>query len=250
MTETPNFFAMIPANVRYSKDLQPREILLYAEISALCTVTGFCWARNKYLAEKLGVSVSHISRMIQSLQDKGYIRIVIDKMDGNARRIYLDMTAHMIEPDEKKAVGETPISTDADTLSASMPIPIRMDDDSIYNDINIKINKTKKERDKPPLISLSQTKFAQAFPDKAIDCVFDDAKYDIDVLLYRVEHTPFLKLNSNITLKSCIKHYDKIISGGYKPYEASHCLPVGIVRHDYTDEEFKSMFTDLNKVAF
>ena len=35
MTEKPNYYAVLPAIVRYDNDLKPNEKLLYAEIVAL-----------------------------------------------------------------------------------------------------------------------------------------------------------------------------------------------------------------------
>ena len=76
MKESPNYFAIIPANVRYDKDLRANEKLLYGEISALTGATGYCFARNKYFAELYGVSERVIRKWINDLAGKGYIEIV------------------------------------------------------------------------------------------------------------------------------------------------------------------------------
>lgn len=76
MKECPNYFAIIPANVRYDKDLRPNEKLLYGEISALTGATGYCFARNKYFAELYGVSERVIRKWINDLAGKGYIKVV------------------------------------------------------------------------------------------------------------------------------------------------------------------------------
>lgn len=67
------YYAIIPANVRYDKDLAPNAKLLYGEITALCNEKGYCWASNQYFAELYGVSVLSIKRWINSLVTKGYV---------------------------------------------------------------------------------------------------------------------------------------------------------------------------------
>lgn len=67
------YYAIIPANVRYDKDLVPNAKLLYGEITALCNEKGYCWASNQYFAELYGVSVLSIKRWVNSLVTKGYV---------------------------------------------------------------------------------------------------------------------------------------------------------------------------------
>ena len=75
--ETPQnkgYIAIIPAIVRYDKDLKPNEKLLFGEISALMDAKGFCWASNKYFAELYDVAVETVSRWITHLVKKGYVK--------------------------------------------------------------------------------------------------------------------------------------------------------------------------------
>lgn len=44
--ERPSYFAVIPASVRYDERLKPSEKILYAEITALINIKGYCYATN------------------------------------------------------------------------------------------------------------------------------------------------------------------------------------------------------------
>lgn len=81
MEEQPNYFATIPANVRYDEDLRANEKLLYGEITALSSKFGECWASNNYFARLYKVTPQAISLWINHLKDKGYITIEYIKKD-------------------------------------------------------------------------------------------------------------------------------------------------------------------------
>lgn len=87
MEERPNFYAVIPANVRYDKRLKPIERLLYGEITALCNQEGYCFAKNVYFAKLYDCAIETISRYLTNIANCGYIKIVIE--NGYIRKIYL-----------------------------------------------------------------------------------------------------------------------------------------------------------------
>ena len=74
--ETPTFYTMLPAAVRYDKNLKPAEKLLFAEISALTNVTGYCYASNAYFQELFNASTRTVQGWLKHLQDCGYIAII------------------------------------------------------------------------------------------------------------------------------------------------------------------------------
>lgn len=76
------YYAIIPANVRYDKDLVSNAKLLYGEITALCNEKGYCWASNQYFAELYNVSDRTIKNWISQLADKGYIQRSVKYREG------------------------------------------------------------------------------------------------------------------------------------------------------------------------
>ena len=73
MEEKPNYYAIIPADVRYDPNLTSTEKLLYGEITSLTQKTGECWASNKYFANLYDVEPQSISRMIKHLTEREHI---------------------------------------------------------------------------------------------------------------------------------------------------------------------------------
>lgn len=88
MEQQPSYYSILPANVRYDKDLSASEKLLYSEITALCGKTGECWAKNKYFADLYGVSDRTVRSWISNLVDKGYVQSCMNE-DGNERKLKL-----------------------------------------------------------------------------------------------------------------------------------------------------------------
>jgi hypothetical protein len=82
MNEKPNYYAIIPANVRYDNELKDKAKLLYGEITSLSTKDGYCYASNKYFANLYNVSTTTISLLIKNLVDKGYVESEIIYKEG------------------------------------------------------------------------------------------------------------------------------------------------------------------------
>lgn len=79
MSYQPNYYAIIPANVRYSKALEPNAKLLYGEITALTHKEGYCWASNDFFASLYDVDERTIKRWLQSLREQGFIKVELKK---------------------------------------------------------------------------------------------------------------------------------------------------------------------------
>lgn len=99
----PAYHAVIPADVRYDTRLKASAKLLYGELTALCDRTGYCWASNKYFAQLYGTSDRTVERLLQELEDCGYIiREVLrdNKNNVTQRRIYAG--AFLVIPSRQK----------------------------------------------------------------------------------------------------------------------------------------------------
>jgi hypothetical protein len=72
----PNYYAVIPAEIRYSKKLTPNAKLLYAEITALCNMNGKCTASTEYFCRVYEVSRVSIQKWLKNLEDNNYIKRV------------------------------------------------------------------------------------------------------------------------------------------------------------------------------
>jgi len=85
----PSFYAIIPATVRYDKNLPPRAKLLFAEITALSNKSGFCYASNEYFAALYDVHKNSISRLISKLEKQKHIKLSTFKTPtGTGRSIH------------------------------------------------------------------------------------------------------------------------------------------------------------------
>ena len=87
------YYSVIPAIVLYNKELKANEKLLYAIITSLACKEGYCFATNKYLAEKLGVNHKTISSWISDLSKRNFISVEVIR-NGNKqiiqRKIYIN----------------------------------------------------------------------------------------------------------------------------------------------------------------
>ena len=92
MKEQPNYYSIIPAHVRYDKELKPMEVIMYGELTALSNKYGYSYASNNYFAELYNVHKKTVSTWISNLKEKGYIETVVirdESMTVTERRIYI-----------------------------------------------------------------------------------------------------------------------------------------------------------------
>ena len=118
MKETPNYYAIIPANVRYA-DLKPNAKLLYGEITALSNKHGFCFASNKYFAELYKVNKNTISSWISDLKNYGFITVKIERnIDNQITKRCIGILKKMDNPiHEKLKYNNTSINTTSNNIS-------------------------------------------------------------------------------------------------------------------------------------
>lgn len=93
--ENPSYYAVIPANVRYSK-ITPNAKLLYGEITALANKKGYCYASNSYFAGLYHVSEVSVSKWIKELVDEQFITRELIYKDGSKEILnrYLRIVNH------------------------------------------------------------------------------------------------------------------------------------------------------------
>ena len=131
--EKPNYFGILPANVRYDKNLKPMEKILYTEISSLTNKDGYCYATNSYFSKLYEVHKNTVGTWINNLEKQGYIKTVLIYKKGTKeiieRRIYINQK------------NDTPINENVDTYQQKDLEPINEKIDTPINE-NIEENNT------------------------------------------------------------------------------------------------------------
>ncbi len=98
--EKPGYWAVLPAQIRYDPAIPPNAKLLYAEISSLTDVRGYCYASNAYFEQLYELSERTISRLIRTLEKAGYISVE-DGDGGKAqRKLYAGVNPLQAPPDK------------------------------------------------------------------------------------------------------------------------------------------------------
>ena len=89
MRDAPNYYAVLPANIRYADDLSCLQKLLYAEISALSNKDGFCYASNQYFADLYKKDPTWVSKSISDMQKKWYLKLDRENSSWFVRKIFV-----------------------------------------------------------------------------------------------------------------------------------------------------------------
>lgn len=104
-----SYYAIIPASVRYDKNLSPNSKLLYGEITALSNEKGYCWANNAYFSHLYDVSNRTITNWVNELKKAGHIIVNYERSDveGYAKR-YIMLSDTNIHSKGRKKTSVTP----------------------------------------------------------------------------------------------------------------------------------------------
>jgi hypothetical protein len=129
------YYAVIPAEVRYDKELTPNAKLLYGEITALCNEKGYCWATNEYFANLYGVNKITISKWINQLVEKGYIHSEMIYKEGTK-----EITSRYLK------LKDTPINENVNTpINENVNTYLTKVKDPINENVNTPINEKFKD---------------------------------------------------------------------------------------------------------
>lgn len=166
--ERPGYYGILPANIRYDKNLKPMEKIMYSELTALSNKNGYCNATNSYFAELYEVSKNTVSLWIGDLEKAGYIKTKLIYESGTKnikeRRIYIanpitknDDTYHEKEVDPITKNDDTPITKN------------REDNNTSINNTRL-ILKEKYKKEKPELIYfITSQGISKEYEDKLLE---------------------------------------------------------------------------------
>lgn len=107
----PGYTAILPPRVRYDQQLPGTAKLLYAEVTAMTDVVGYCWATNGYLGRLIGVSKDRAAKLLGMLEERGYVQVEVIRNDANAvieRRIFITDLGLVRLPPPVKNTGRGP----------------------------------------------------------------------------------------------------------------------------------------------
>ena len=121
--DKPNYYAIIPAGVRYS-EIKPNAKLLYGEITALTNKKGYCFASNNYFAELYNVNKNTISLWIKELKDFGFIYVELKYKDKQIIERRIAITILNEGYYEKRGGGVIKKGEDNNTRINNTSIPI------------------------------------------------------------------------------------------------------------------------------
>lgn len=200
----PNYYAIIPAVVRYNKNLKANEKLLYGEISALANKRGYCSASNGYFAELYDTTPETVSRWVANLIKQGCLKseIIMDGKQIIERRLYLCE----VRPD---------IDENINTLMTKTSIGI---DENIKGGIdeNVKENNTRLNNTYTPLPPTNETANAAVSANAktgGVVCVDDNPTAK-----------PKADKNANVPMAEIVAAYNEM---------CGHILPKAIKLPDY-----------------
>lgn len=141
-----NYYAIIPHFILNNKELSDKAKILYGHISTMTNQKGYCWASNCNLAKIMDCSSVTISRLINKIVRKGYLKSVMIRKNKEIveRRLYL--SDNYLNQNDKNPIIKNDKNLDTSYQNCIEPMikndknPIVKNDKENINNINNKIN--------------------------------------------------------------------------------------------------------------
>ena len=232
MEDKRSYYAIIPANVRYDKNLSANAKLLYGEISALCNEKGYCWSTNKYFSDLFGVSQKSISKWISMLVSKRYLFIKMVYRKGTKEILERHLSI-VKEPIEERC-DTPPMEEKFHTPGRKVPYPI---EEKFNTPMEEKFQENITETDGIGIKSVSQSNAEQETEEltdeirkslkKQIDYDYFEDNFPedlpgVDALIDCMAEmliSPRTKINGSMQLRTVLKSYiDKADSDSVKGF--------------------------------
>ena len=135
-TDSPGYYSILTAAVRYDKDLSDFAKILYSDITALCNKRGYCTASNDYFETVFSKSRRTIISTIAALTDAGYITVEVIRDEQNAvveRRIWVDANAAKNDAEQGQGCAENCTTPGAENCTTPGAENCTYNNTSIYN---------------------------------------------------------------------------------------------------------------------
>ena len=220
-----------------------QELNLGATDNIIWDIIDFCidngmWSKEKYEAYSILTSEEIQKEYLNAVRKRKNIASYLKKdyLIGFALDFYkkteemqktaeeTPKTAEELNKEKKREENETKLNEikEKEETPADEDIPAPFEGDSLSSDMKL-------------------NKFRSAFP----DIYTGDVKYikeevNIDSLILALQESPWAR--NNMTLKTCLKHYDKLINGGYKTVSVPNNASNQATMHLYNQTELNNLF--------
>lgn len=219
----PNYYAIIPAYVRYCKNLEPAAKLFYGELTALANKEGYCWATNQYFSELYDVDERTITRWLSSLKENNFIHVDTKKVG-----MYWDRKIYILPFNQNNFSDVTKTSNTMGQKCSGRS------DEKVHNSITLSNNTREQQQQEEPPPSSVVAAFYPCL--KEIQITDDDRK----VLMKFSEHRIRLAIEY-------ISHPGFVIKKSLMATMVWHCQAVSPPTHEI---EERAKISPQQKIAF
>ena len=141
----------IPIEILTDNKLSDKEKYIYAIILYLSKENNYCYLTNKSISELLNISITQVSKLVNSLKDKGYINVEMIYKENSK-----EVEMRKIIPIEEKLNTLFNKSLIPSPTKLQYPTREKFKDNKIYNKNNNKIYNKDKQKFKKTKVNFEE----------------------------------------------------------------------------------------------